>query len=126
MGDLPDAWDSLYEELLGTRAPTVADGVLQDIHWSFGGFGYFPTYTLGNLINAQLFGTARTDLGDLDAMFARGELEPLLGWLREKVHVHGSRYTADEIVQRATGRPLSPDDYLRERRAAAREIYGVE
>ena len=125
VGDLPGAWDDRYEELLGIRSPSVADGVLQDIHWSFGGFGYFPTYTLGNLINAQLFEAAREELGDLDTMFARGEFAPLLSWLREKVHRHGSFHSADELVQRATGRPLSPDAHLAQRRAMAREIYGV-
>ena len=99
--------------------------MLQDIHWSFGAFGYFPTYTLGNLINAQLFRAAREALGDLDAMFAQGEFQPLLRWLRENIHRHGARYSAQELVQRATGRPLAPDDYLVLRREAAEAVYGV-
>ncbi len=123
--DLPDAWDARYGAFLGVRAPSVADGVLQDIHWSMGGFGYFPTYTLGNLINAQLFTAARAALGDLDAMFARGEFAPLLGWLRENVHAHGARYTATELVERATGRPLSAADFLADRAATAASVYGV-
>lgn len=123
--DLPELWDVTYEELLGIRSPDVADGVLQDIHWSFGGFGYFPTYTLGNLINAQLFVAAKDALGDLDAMFARGEFRPLLDWLRDNIHQHASRYPANELVERVTGRALSPDDFLAERARVAEEVYGV-
>ena len=125
VGDLPEAWDARYEELLGLSASSVADGVLQDIHWSFGGFGYFPTYTLGNLIDAQLFVAATAVLGDLDALLRRGEFAPLLAWLRENVHRHGSRWSAGELVERATGKPLAPDDYLAERARLAEEVYGV-
>jgi carboxypeptidase Taq len=126
VADLPDAWDDAYERYLGIRPANVAEGVLQDIHWSMGAFGYFPSYTLGNLIRAQLFETARDEFGDLEEMFARGEFAPLLGWLREKVHERGSRYPAGELVERITGRPLSPDAYLAERAAIAKTIYGVE
>lgn len=123
--DLPKAWDDAYEELLGIRPANVAEGVLQDIHWSMAGFGYFPTYTLGNLINAQLFVAAREQLGDLDEQFARGELAPLLGWLREHVHQWGSRYTASELVEKATGKPLSSDAFLMHIRSTTREAYGL-
>ncbi|MFQ5749445.1 MAG: carboxypeptidase M32, partial [Planctomycetota bacterium] len=101
--DLPAAWDDAYEELLGIRPRDMAEGVLQDIHWAMGMFGYFPTYTLGNLINAQLFETARRELGDVEGMVSKGELAPLREWLREKIHRFGSRYPARELVQRATG-----------------------
>ena len=123
--DLPAAWNEKVRAFLGIDVPNDAEGVLQDIHWSFGGFGYFPTYTLGNLINAQLFAKAREDLGDLEGQIARGEFAPLLAWLREKIHRHGSRYTAAELVERATGKPLSTDAFLAERRRIAREVYGV-
>ncbi len=125
VADLPAAWDDAYEELLGIRPADVAEGVLQDIHWSMGAFGYFPTYTLGNLINAQLFNKAREELGDLDAMFRAGELQPLLGWLRDKVHRHGSRYRAAELIEQTTGRALSPDDFLDYVRATTESVYGV-
>ncbi|MEM7308522.1 MAG: carboxypeptidase M32 [Planctomycetota bacterium] len=125
VGDLPGAWDSAYEELLGVRADDVADGVLQDIHWSMGAFGYFPTYALGNLINAQLFEAARAALGDLDEQLGRGELEPLLAWLRDNIHRHGSRYGARELVERATGKPITADAFLSYVRATTREVYGV-
>ncbi|HED64742.1 MAG TPA: carboxypeptidase M32 [Planctomycetes bacterium] len=123
--DLPDAWNQKIKEYLGLDVPDVADGVLQDIHWSFGGFGYFPTYTLGNLINAQLFEAVREEIGDLDDRIARGDFALLLEWLRTHIHSHGSLYTAAELVERATGAPLSPDAFLRERRRIAKEVYGV-
>jgi len=124
VADLPAAWNEGYRARLGRAPRDASEGVLQDIHWSMGAFGYFPTYTLGNLIAAQLFAAARRTLGDLDAAFARGEFAPLLGWLRENVHAHGSLLEADELVRRATGRPLSPRDYLDARTAEVREYYG--
>jgi len=122
---LPAAWDDAYERYLGIRPANAAEGVLQDVHWSMGAFGYFPSYTIGNLIKAQLVATVREELGDLDGMLAGGELAPLLGWLREKVHDQGARYPASELVERVTGRPLSPEAHLAERAAAAEEVYGV-
>lgn len=126
VAELPAAWDDAYEHYLGIRPANVAEGVLQDIHWSMGAFGYFPSYTLGNLIKAQLVAAAREEVGDLEAIFAAGEFATLLQWLRKKVHVHGSRYPAGELVERITGKPLSPDAHLAERAAIAREVYGVE
>ena len=106
VADLPGAWNDAYEQTLGIRPPNDADGVLQDIHWSAGLFGYFPTYSLGNIIAAQLFDAAKRDLGDLDASFAEGDFRPLLAWLREQVHRHGRRYLPQELVERATGGPI--------------------
>jgi carboxypeptidase Taq len=125
VADLPAAWDDAYERRLGLRPGNPAEGVLQDIHWSMGAFGYFPTYTLGNLIAAQLMEAARAALGDLDGAFARGDFAPLLGWLREHVHGHGSRYPAGELIQRATGAPLGTAPYLAQRRANLADVYGV-
>ncbi|QDV68170.1 Thermostable carboxypeptidase 1 [Rosistilla carotiformis] len=105
--DLPEAWNQKYQEYLGITPPNNADGVLQDVHWSAGLLGYFPTYTLGNLIAAQLFDAAGEALGDLDAMFAKGEFSPLRTWLNENIHRHGCVYSPNELVQRATGKPLS-------------------
>ena len=85
-----------------------ADGVLQDVHWSAGLVGYFPTYTLGNLYASQFFATADQELGGLHAQFARGEFQPLRDWLREKIHRHGQRYSAAELVKRVTGREFRP------------------
>jgi carboxypeptidase Taq len=123
--ELPAAWDDLYEELLGIRPGNAAEGVLQDVHWSQGMFGYFPTYTLGNVIAAQLYEAAARDLGDLEGLFAEGEFAPLLDWMRERIHRHGGRYTAAELVERATGKPLSADDLLAYLRRTTEEVYGA-
>ena len=93
VADLPAAWNDKYGQYLGIRPPNDADGVLQDIHWSAGLVGYFPTYSLGNLYASQFFAQAEADLGPLDAQFARGEFQRLRDWLREKIHAHGQRYT---------------------------------
>jgi len=85
----------------------------------------FPTYSLGNLYSAQFFEQARKDIGDLDAQFARGEFAPLLGWLRDKIHRHGKRYTAKQLVQRVTGRDLSAEPLMRHLEQNAREFYTV-
>jgi len=123
VADLPEAWNRLYEETLGIRPPDDAAGVLQDIHWSQGSFGYFPTYTLGTMTAAQLFAAAQAELGDLEEAFAEGDFAPLLVWLRENVHAHGSRYRAAELVERVTGRPLAPDDLLDYLKRTIDEVY---
>jgi carboxypeptidase Taq len=123
--DAADAWRDKYQKYLGVSSPTDANGVLQDVHWSAGLIGYFPTYSLGNLYASQYFEQARKDLGDLDAMFARGEFQPLREWLRKNIHRHGQRYTAAELVRRVTGRPLSHEPLMRHLRGKFGELYGV-
>jgi len=103
--DLPQAWNAKMRAYLGLEPATYADGVMQDVHWSGGSFGYFPTYTLGNVYAAQLFAAAERALGPLEERFARGEFGPLLAWLRENVHRHGRRYLPPELIERATGEP---------------------
>lgn len=109
VADLPDAWDERFAQDFGIRPPDVAAGVIQDIHWSAGLIGYFPTYTLGNLHAAQLMAAARDRLGDLDLAFAAGEFRPLLDWLRREIHAAGRTLDSDRLVERATGRPVSAD-----------------
>jgi carboxypeptidase Taq len=123
--DAAEAWRAKYQSYLGVSSPTDDDGVLQDVHWSAGLIGYFPTYSLGNLYASQYFEQARKDLGDIDAMFARGEFQPLRNWLREKIHRHGQRYSAAELVQRVTGSPLSHEPLMRHLRGKFSELYGV-
>ncbi len=121
--DIPDAWNAKYEEYLGITPRNDAEGCLQDVHWAHGTIGYFPTYTLGNLISAQLYRRAKQDLPGLEAGFAEGNLRPLLGWLREHVHVHGAKFTAAELLERELGEEISAQpllDYMRERYT---EIY---
>ncbi len=117
--DLPEAWNALSQEiLLGLVPPSDAQGCLQDIHWSFSGFGYFPSYTLGNLLAAQLWNAALEQLPGLEDGFARGEYERLLEWLRVHIHRHGKQYDLREYAENVTGQTLAPDAllrYLRER-----------
>ena len=110
--DLPDAWNELFQKLLGLKVPNDAKGCLQDIHWSLGGFGYFPTYTLGNLTGSQLWKAAHRDLPNLQTKLDQRDYQPLLQWLRQKVHTHGRRYLAGELIRQATGKPLDPEDHL--------------
>jgi len=125
VADLPAAWSGKYRELLGIEPPNAANGVLQDIHWSAGLIGYFPTYSLGNLYAAQLFDAADRDLGGLAAQFRRGEFQPLREWLREKVHAPGQCYPAAELAQRATGQPLGHAPLMRQLRERLGALYGL-
>lgn len=123
--DLPGEWNARMKQYLGIDVPNNAQGCLQDIHWSDGAIGYFPTYTLGNLYAAQFFAKANTDVAGLEAQIAAGEFAGLLSWLRENIHRHGKRYSAGELVRRATGRPLSAEPLMQHLRAKAARYYGV-
>jgi carboxypeptidase Taq len=123
--DIPALWNEKMKSYLGLTPPDDARGCLQDIHWSGGMIGYFPTYALGNLYAAQFFEQARKDLGDLDGMFARGEFKPLLDWLRKNIHTHGQRYSARQLVKNVTGSDLSADAAMRHLSKKASELYGV-
>ncbi len=105
--DLPRIWNSKVKELLTLDVPDDSLGVLQDVHWSGGMIGYFPTYSLGNLYSAQFFAAARRDIPALDDEMARGHFASLLKWLRENIHVHGKRYSAQELAKKATGEKLN-------------------
>jgi carboxypeptidase Taq len=122
VADLPAAWNDRFEKDFGMRPPSDAAGVLQDIHWSAGLIGYFPTYTLGNMFAAQLMEAAEREVGPFATQFAAGQFEPLLGWMRQHVHAAGRMLESDPLVERATGRPVSETwllESLRERYAAA-------
>jgi carboxypeptidase Taq len=108
---------------LGVEVADDASGCLQDIHWAMGAIAYFPTYTLGNLCAAQLWESIRGAVGDLDQRLSRGEFVPVLDWLREKVHAHGRRYRAEELLRRVTGDELSHEPLIRHLRAKYAEIY---
>jgi len=110
--DLPEVWNARMKEYLGVDVPDDAHGVLQDMHWSIGFFGYFPTYQLGNVISVQIWERARAELGDLEEQFALGEFGRLREWLREHVYRHGSTYPPRELLQRVTGSELDPEPYL--------------
>ncbi len=123
--DVPAAWNAAYRELLGVTPPDDADGCLQDTHWASGLFGYFPTYTLGNVYAAQLFDAAERQLGGLDEDFRQGRFERLLGWLREHVHRPGRRLPAAEIVRRATGQEPDHRPLVAALRSHYGELYGI-
>jgi carboxypeptidase Taq len=105
---IPEAWNDRMRTYLGLTPPTDTEGCLQDIHWSHGSFGYFPTYTLGNLYAAQFFSAAHRDIPNLSEQLAKGRLRLLKDWLNREVHHRGKSETPDQIVQRVTGEPLNP------------------
>jgi carboxypeptidase Taq len=123
--DLPGAWREKYQQYLGIAPPNDADGCLQDVHWSAGLIGYFPTYSLGNLYAAQFFERADRDLGGLEAQFARGEFLHLKQWLNKQIHQRGQCYTAGELVQLITGQPLSHAPLIRHLRGKLGPLYGL-
>jgi carboxypeptidase Taq len=123
VSDLPEAWNETFEAFLGIMPPDDARGVLQDVHWSGGMIGYFPTYSLGNLIAAQLWEKIHQDLPDLDEQIVKAEFDGLLGWLRENIHRHGSKYEPIELLQKVTGQGLEAEPYLRYLENKYRGIY---
>jgi carboxypeptidase Taq len=125
INDLPGAWREKYREYLGISPPTDADGCLQDVHWSAALFGYFPTYSLGNLYAAQFFEQADVDLGGLPELMRRGEFSRLKQWLNEKIHRQGQCYSATELVQQITGKPLTSDALMRHLRSKLGPLYGL-
>lgn len=122
---LPEAWNRLMEEYLGVRPPDDATGVMQDIHWSAGLLGYFATYTLGNLISAQLWERFTAAHPGADDDMRRGDFSALLSWLRTEVHQHGRKYEPQELVQRSTHTPIEPGPYLRYLERKFGDIYGL-
>jgi len=111
VADLPGAWRDGLMALLGVAPPDDARGCLQDIHWYDGAFGYFPSYTLGAMAAAQLMAAARREVEGLDAGLGRGDLGPLVAWLRLRVHGQGSRLGFNDLLREATGKPLDPADF---------------
>ncbi|MGH7210034.1 MAG: carboxypeptidase M32, partial [Acetobacteraceae bacterium] len=111
VADLPGAWNRGMRDLLGITPPDDRRGCLQDIHWYDGGFGYFPSYTLGAMAAAQLMAAARRALPELDGALERGDLSPLVGWLDAHVHAEGARLRFNDLLREATGKPLGPADF---------------
>jgi carboxypeptidase Taq len=123
--DLPEAWNAKMAEYLGVEVPDDARGVLQDIHWSGGTFGYFPTYALGSVMSVQIWEAAGRAIGDLEAQIEAGEFGGLREWLRENIHRHGRKFTPKETLALAAGGPIDPEPYLAYLKAKAGEIYGL-
>lgn len=123
--DLPDAWNTRFQEYLGLTPPNDANGVLQDVHWCNGYIGYFATYSLGNLISVQLWEKILQDIPDLYEQIERGEFSALLAWLRKHVHQYGSKFEPQELIQRITGSKIDPDPYMRYLTKKYGDIYGL-
>lgn len=123
--DLPRVWNEKVEEYLGITPSTDTLGVLQDVHWSFGGFGYFPSYSLGNLYAAQILNTIKKELPDFYLIIENGEFGKIKAWLGEKIHQHGKLYTPSELIQKVTGEELNAKylvEYLEEKYS---EVYSL-
>jgi len=113
VADLPTAWNERMEDYLGIIPPNDADGILQDVHWSAGILGYFPTYTLGNLVSNQLWEKINQDIPGLSSQVQGGNFKELLAWLRENVHQHGSKFKPQVLVNRIVGSGIKPEAYLK-------------
>lgn len=125
VSQLPEAWNAKMKEYLGITPPNDAKGVLQDVHWSGGMIGYFPTYALGNLVSAQLWEVINRDIPDLESQIEQGKFDALLGWLRDKIHRHGAKFDPQELVQRVTGSKIDPQPYVNYLRKKYSDIYGL-
>ncbi|MCL4109101.1 UNVERIFIED_CONTAM: hypothetical protein GTU68_031013 [Idotea baltica] len=123
--DLPDAWNAKIKDYLDLDVPSAQKGVLQDIHWSHGSFGYFPTYSLGSFYAAQFMNQAKQDIDGLEAGFAKGEFAPLKTWLNENIHQHGKLYNAEELCKRVTGETLNVSHFTAYAREKFGRVYGL-
>ena len=125
LADLPEAWNARMTEYMGVDVPDDAHGVLQDVHWSGGAIGYFPTYSLGNVISVQLWDQVREAIPDLDQQFERGEFGELSAWLRENLHRNGRKFTSKETLERLVGGGIDSGPYLRYLKDKLGGIYGI-
>jgi carboxypeptidase Taq len=121
--DLPEVWNVHMQDYLGIAPSNDSLGVLQDVHWSWGMIGYFPTYALGNLVSVQLWEAMLKDIPDIYEQFERGEFLSLLKWMGEKIHRHGAKFEPQELIQKATGSKIDPQPYLRYLKNKYGEIY---
>ena len=125
VADIPAEWNAMFASWFGVEVPSDDVGCLQDIHWSMGAFGYFPTYTLGNLYAAQLLEAMQKDLGDIDKLVASGDWEPMLSWLRPRIHERGSVVSPTKLIEDATGSPPSPEPFLKYVEEKYRSLYNL-
>jgi carboxypeptidase Taq len=126
VADLAEAWRARFAEMFGVVITDDADGVLQDVHWSSGMLGYFPTYALGNLIAGQLWERAQAEIDDLDGLLATGDFGPLREWLRRRVHRHGAKFPTTELLEREGGGPISVAPFVRYLKAKLSDVYELD
>jgi carboxypeptidase Taq len=123
--DLPEIWNTKMRDYLGVTPPNDAQGVLQDIHWSYGSIGYFSTYALGNIVSAQLWEAVNKDIRGLEDQIRSGTFDELRNWMREKIHVHGRKYDPQDLVQKVTGSKIDSAAYVRYLTKKYSDIYGL-
>jgi carboxypeptidase Taq len=123
--DLPEVWNTRMQEYLGISPTNDIEGVLQDVHWSYGYLGYFATYALGNLVSLQLWEKINQDIPDLEDQIRKGEFSKLLEWSNKKIHRHGSKFEPEEIVERVTGSKINGELYIKYLNKKYGEIYGL-
>ena len=123
--DVPQVWNQKMEEYLGVVPDSDAEGCLQDIHWAHGSFGYFPTYSLGSVMAAQLYEAAETEIDGLEGHLREGEFDALHQWLTANVHSHGRRYRTNELVRQATGSDFTADAFITYVNDKFRDLYGL-
>jgi len=123
--DLPDLWNAKFKEMFGLEVKKDSDGILQDVHWSDGSFGYFPTYALGNIYASQFYSAALRDIPSLELMMSQGNFADLLEWLRINIHCHGRRYLPGELVFRATGEGFSPEPFFNYLQKKYSQLYNL-
>lgn len=123
--DLPEAWNEKYHQYLGIAPPSDADGCLQDVHWSAALIGYFPTYSMGNILSYQLWEKLEGDVGDTDALMRDGNFKPILDWLIDKVYSKGSKHKPQDLIKMVCGESLNAEPYNRRIGKKYRELYGI-
>jgi carboxypeptidase Taq len=124
VADLKNYWNEQYQKYLGITPADDATGILQDVHWSHGLLGYFPTYSLGSAYAAQYYRQAAQDIPGLNDLIAKGDNAPLLNWLREKIHVHGRFYNSQDLCEKVTGEKLNFNHFLKYAEDKYSGIYG--
>ncbi len=125
VSDVPKYWNDRYEEFLGIRPKTDSEGCLQDVHWAYGAFGYFPTYSFGSFYASQFRAQMKKEMPNFDSLIETGDLKPILNWLREKIHDHGRRYNSGELLIRITGEDLNVKYFMDYAREKYGKIYGI-
>jgi len=124
--DLPESWNEKMKMYLGLIPPNNTMGILQDLHWAKGLFGYFPTHVLGNLLAVQFYDCLLQDMPDLPEQISYGEFTLLLRWLRENIHVHGAKFTSSELVHQVTGEEINPQPYITYLKMKYQSLYTSE
>ncbi len=125
VADLPDAWNAKYEEYLGITPPNDAQGCLQDVHWSGGMLGYFPTYSMGNILSYQLWEKLEATVGDTEVLMREGNFEPILNWLIDNVYSEGRRTKPQDLINKVCGEGLNAEPYIRRISQKYKGIYSL-